>query len=504
MLRPHRHLARAAAVVAGVALVGGGLVTTNIALADHTVSLPGSNLEIDSDANLTVEHALPSIDWNTVNETRKNDTPSGGGDESFGNGAKENTAVPSVVDGGIPPNKSDLKSFGVFQEGSGGSGFLNLYWSRVQDPTGTTNMDFEFNKRQCTPGTADGDCTANGMTPKRSAGDLLVIYDLSNGGTSPTLSLREWTGSVWGPPMDLTSSSKATGSINTSAITAAQAGGADGIGAHSARTFGEAQIDLSEVFDPNTCQSFGSAYLKSRSSDSFTAALKDFVPPAAVNISNCGSVTIDKTGNNLNGGPLAGAGFTLYKDLGTIGGTRESAQIDTITDFTCTSDAQGDCDIADVPFGEYWLVETQVPTNYLPVADRHVSVTGTTPVHFDIENVRQTVTTSITTQQRWLPNHQATISASPGQGDLAGTVVFKLYEADSCTGTAAWTSPVIDVATGSGGALSRTVVTANTNHYVVDKSVAWKVEYTSSNQGQLDSQSQCDRSTVDIISNTTN
>ena len=77
------------------------------------------------------------------------------------------------------------------------------------------------------------------------------------------------------------------------------------------------------------CESFGSAYLKSRSSDSFTAALKDFVPPQAVNITNCGSVKINKKddlGNNLDG-----AGFTLYKDAGTIGGTREAGTIDTVT-----------------------------------------------------------------------------------------------------------------------------------------------------------------------------
>ena len=82
--------------------------------------------------------------------------------------------------------------------GTAGSGFLNMYWSRVQEPVGTTNMDFEFNHRQCTPGQtpADADCTANGLTPIRSSGDLLITYDLSQGGTKPTLSLREWTGSV--------------------------------------------------------------------------------------------------------------------------------------------------------------------------------------------------------------------------------------------------------------------------------------------------------------------
>src|SRR5687767_8072643 len=79
-----------------------------VAIASHDeVSLSGSNFEIDTDANLVTEDAAPSIDWDAVNEVRKQDTDSGAQDESFGQGTKEDTAVPSVVDGGIPPNKSD-------------------------------------------------------------------------------------------------------------------------------------------------------------------------------------------------------------------------------------------------------------------------------------------------------------------------------------------------------------------------------------------------------------
>ena len=84
---------------------------------------------------------------------------------------------------------------------------------------------------------------------------------------------------------------QAIGSINQVPITAANS---DGLGAMSARTFGEASFDLSQVFDPTVCESFGSAMLKSRSSDSFTSQLKDFIAPIPVNISNCGRVIIRK------------------------------------------------------------------------------------------------------------------------------------------------------------------------------------------------------------------
>ncbi len=236
-MRPRRTLAICAAVLLA------GSLTQTVAFASHSeVSLAGSNFEIDTDANLKVDDAAPSIDWASVNQGRRVDTDSGSTDESFGQGTKEDTASPVVVDGSIPPNKSDLKEFGVYQEGSGGTGFLNMYWTRVQDPSGTTNMDFEFNKRQCTQNAtpADTDCSANGITPIRSVDDLLVTYDLSRGGTVATISLREWTGTVWGPAEDLTDRTRRPGR-STRRRYRLRRGWA---GALSPRTFGEAQLDL--------------------------------------------------------------------------------------------------------------------------------------------------------------------------------------------------------------------------------------------------------------------
>lgn len=370
----YRRRGRAALIAAvSVALV----FTPAMAFASHPeVSLPGSNFEIDTDANIKVDDGGSSLDWANVSESRKADTASGATDESFGQGTKEDTAVPTIVDGSIPPNKSDLKFFGVYQEGATASGFLHMFWSRVQDPSGTTNMDFEFNKNRAAAG------QGNGVTPLRTAGDLLITYDLSRGGTQPILSLREWTGSAWGSETNLTASGKATGSINTSTI---PAGDADGLGAHDPRTFGEASIDLSAIFDPNTCESFGSAYLKSRASDSFTSALKDFVPPESITLSNCGSVKIVKK-DDL-GAALAGAEFTLYKDIAPVGGSRGAE--DTITTLKCTTAANGECTIVNVIQGEYWVVETVTPPNHDTAADQHATVTAESQVTLTFVNPRQ-------------------------------------------------------------------------------------------------------------------
>ena len=367
------HLAVAAAVVLAVSAA---LPMT--AYASHPeVSLTGSNFEIDTNANLKVDDPAPSIDWANVNDSRKADKATGAGDDSFGQGTKEDTAVPTVVDGSIPPNKSDLLNFGVYLERAGADRFLHMFWHRVQEPSGTTNMDFEFNQSETT--------SANGTTPVRTAGDLLVQYDLSQGGVNPVLFLSRWVTSgtaslvceasnslpCWGKKTNLTAAGDATGSINSTAIPAAEA---DGLGAISARTFGEASVDFNAIVGGTQCVAFGSAYLKSRSSDSFTAALKDFIAPLPTNISVCGSVKVLKTDDA--GTALNGAEFTLYVDNAPVGGTRGAE--DTATTLKCTTgegtDPDGECTIENVLQGEYWLVETVVPAGHNGVADQHVTV----------------------------------------------------------------------------------------------------------------------------------
>ena len=217
------------------------------------------------------------------------------------------------------------------------------------------------------------------MTPIRSTGDILVIYDLSQGGTHPTLSIRRWTaGGVWGPATLLADAVDAAGSINTSPILAADS---DGLGAQDPRTFGEAQLDLSVIFQGSTgCTSFGSAYLKSRSSDSFTAALKDFVPPVGISISNCGSVEITKTDDASPANPLAGAVFNAYKDDAPTGGTGPGAEDLDVSSGNCTTAVTtGKCTITGLLTGNYWIVETTTPTGYDTAAPKLVTVAvGTT------------------------------------------------------------------------------------------------------------------------------
>jgi hypothetical protein len=309
-----------------------------------------------------------------------------------------------------------------------------MYWTRVQDPTGTTNMDFEFNKRQCTPGLnpADPDCAANGLTPLRSQGDLLITYDLTNGGTQATMSFRTWNGTAtsgsWSGSTPFGTNS--IGTINTSRIplTGTSTTATDGLGDFlDPRTFGEAQIRLSSIFtDPNVCQSFGSVYLKSRSAAQFNSALKDFVPPKAVNISNCGSVHITKTDDATPGNPLEGAEFTAYTDAAPTTGQTEPGPEDDVVAGTCTTDDTGVCNIQSLLAGPYWIVETVTPTGFDTADPQHVVVTTNSEANLTFVDPAQKGAIQVTKTAKHAdsnspPNLAATFSVK--QGDtVKGTI----------------------------------------------------------------------------------
>ncbi len=351
-MKPFFHRATWAALAVGlVACEGSPTGADDEERAAHLLPLGGSLFEIESfggvgddGANLINDGghdtSVMTIDWVDVMEIRKQDTPSGQNDDSLGKGSKEDSYPPSVTDGSIPPNKSDLRFFGVHEEKVGNDSFLNLFWTRVEDPTGTTLMDFEFNQVQSSPASL-----------VRTGGDLLVVYKLSSGGDGDNgiidLVLHQWQTGVapwnqpceaandfpcWGQEQDLSGSGLAVGSINNVAIPGADA---DGLAAGldpfelSPRTFGEATIDLSAIFPEDSCFTLGQAWLKSRSSDTFTTALKDFIAPVPINISNCGKVIIRKETDPDGATDLFDFTSTVLVGSGGSGDTGDSGDTDT-------------------------------------------------------------------------------------------------------------------------------------------------------------------------------
>ena len=386
-----------------MAMVGVLALTALLLPTLASADLAASTFEIDADANLLVNTA-GDLDWAAVTEIRRPDLASGSGDDSFGNGSKEDTAVPSVIDGSIPPNKSDLKNFGVYLETTtGGDRFLHLFWHRVQDPSGTTNMDFEFNQSSTTSG--------NGVTPVRVQGDVLIQYDLANGGTNPLLFLSRWldaddtTGTCeasnkkpcWSTKVNLSAASLATGSINTTAISAPSS---DGLGAISPRTFGEATVDFDVLAGGvgNSCASFGSAYLKSRSSDAFSSALKDFIAPTVTDLDNCGKVIIRK--QTLPDGEPGSFAFTddiVTDPARTTGFSLEDDGVETIDDVVQGTYTVTEPDVA----GDGWDLSNLTCTNSATVAAGDVSVDlADGSVTFTIDNAADVVDCTFTNQAK--------------------------------------------------------------------------------------------------------
>jgi hypothetical protein len=115
--------------------------------------------------------------------------------------------------------------------------------------------------------------------------------------------------------------------------------------------------------------------------------------------------------------------------------------------------------------------------------------------------------TQVTTAQSFVPNDSATVSVASGGGNLAGSVDFQLFvDSTTCQGTPAYDSGAIDITTGSGTGLSRTVNSANSTAYNASHTFSWLVTYTSSNPSHQNSSSACDveHSSLSINNNNPN
>src|SRR5438132_6796275 len=253
-----------------------------------------------------------------------NDKPTGTTDNSL-SGHEQDLSVQAVC-GSIPNNKSDLTNFYVASQAVSGfaspkpvHSLLYLGWTRVTSG-GSADMDFEFNQAAQDANLALTTCPpGNGTTvaPNRTDGDLLVEYQF--GGNTIDIKLTKWitdngtegacatsqSAPCWSAETDLTAANEANGAINDSttadSFSCLSPNGKTVSGCVNNElsggslppdTFGEAAIDLSTVLGTGKCETLGSAYLKSRSSAVFTDALKDYIAPVAVDITNCVTPTV--------------------------------------------------------------------------------------------------------------------------------------------------------------------------------------------------------------------
>ena len=379
----------------GKMLVGAAVaaVVTGIAIP-VVANLSGSSFEID-DGNLVV-NTPGNQDWaNAPNRSLGVDPSQTNNDNSYKGGAKHDTACPEAEFGGIPPNKDDLTRLYVASDMVGSNVFLYMAWERFlnKESSASAHMGFEFNQSTTA-------CGGKSQNIQRTAGDILVLYDLEGGG-KPTFELLTWVTSgsasqckaanavpCWGNGQ-LLGTNVADGSINT---TVPITDPILGPGQTQPRTlgfkhmFGEAAINLTAagVFQPGVCRAFGRAQLGSRSSgNSFVSTQKDYVGPIPVDLQNCSRIVIKKE-TDPEEDPNAGTfGYT------TTGGLSPST-------FTLQDD--GTRTYADISPGSYTVTEDDPTPGYdLTGLSCEVSTGGTS-----------TATTSLTTRT-------ATIDLDPAE-----------------------------------------------------------------------------------------
>jgi hypothetical protein len=453
-----------------------GIVEPPAGSKKNTLPTGGANLKLDGSGSC--------VDWDSVADEKQPDGTTGSNDNSFGQGTAENDPVPTIVSDSIPPNKSDLLNFGVFEEHAATKTFVALYWARINSPSGTTNMDFELNQNSCDfsepqDTTAPGNiCSSNHVTPARISSDKLVIFNLSSGGTVVDILLRTWNGSAWVDEVQLNSTGDAIGSINYDALPNALDN--DGLGVLSALTFGEVIVDFQALLDSDeTCGSFGSVYLKSRSSDSFNAELKDFIAPKPVTLTNCAAISTQASGPVTVGQEItdtatlanvsSGAGgtitFTLYAPGDTNCSVALTSSVKNVSgpgDYTSSA-------YTTTQVGTYkWIASYSGDAGNSPIA-------GSCGDAGESSTVNQASPTVNTT-----PSAGGTIgvtltdSATLASGySPTGTILFKLFPPSdaSCTGSPAYTATV-NVATGN-GTYSTTSAASTTGSNVTNATGTW-------------------------------
>jgi hypothetical protein len=430
----------------------------NGSTASCTSSLSGSTFA-GGDGNLSASPSTyGTTDWqNVAGMSSGLDLASGSGDNAFGQGSKEDDPAVSVVTGSIPPNKSDLSRFYEASQNIAGQTFLYLAWER-SNVLGNANMDFEIDQ-QATP-TLTSSFTGS-VTLNRQPGDMLITYDFTNGGGTPVLGLNRWLVSAtspsvpgfatnvclsansfpcWGDHKTLNGASS-QGAVNNLGVVT------DPIAPNAPRslpasTFGEAAINLTEagVFGTNTCSTFATTFLKSRSSSSFTSEVKDFVAPVPTTISNCGEVKIvkhtDPAGIDQN-----------FSFSSTLAGSQISCTSPTSFTLNDKAAATSTLDCKNVPIGNYTVTETQAAGFALEslTCTTGGSQNATKPLQADIAVSANSVVTCTYVNQQQLGAIKITKTSVKASGTPLAGATFTVKNA---SGTAITGSPFT---TGSNG-----------------------------------------------------
>ncbi|MGZ6707116.1 MAG: hypothetical protein ACXVFN_09245, partial [Solirubrobacteraceae bacterium] len=383
--------------------------------APANAPLPGSCFEAyDGDQADSDLAAGPRLDWAGVKGTAgfaaAPDFTIGAQDSQFGPGGSELTPDSWTFDvGTLGSDKYNVFSAWNYREPVPTSDlYLGLSFTRESN-NGQTYLAFELNQKL--PGYRSATESTSNRTikvPTRSAGDLLITYDVDNNDLTPRLGVCVWAGDehtgTWtdGNGTDVGAScpevpaSVIQASMNASPITAA-ANALSGV-ALQAGQFGEAAINLPAALralshstvPTNPCVSFGYAWIHSRSSAAITSNQQDYILPSdPISVANCsvsGRKVDDLNGNGtVDGGETGLGGFTFFADYNDNGvkdsgepfdvsAPRDASDLRPAGTYTITSLNPGSYPIREVGQAG-WMCTAPSPCSY-PITMAGQAVTG--------------------------------------------------------------------------------------------------------------------------------
>jgi hypothetical protein len=324
-------------------------------------ALPGSSFQ-GADGNQAP--APPLVDWATLQLAgRVEHSPDPNAqDNAFKDGSKEDEPGNwDIVNeaGGVSPAKANILDAWSSVDEVGANTFLYLAFAR-EEGSGESFIAFELNR--------DSQLWNNGQAriPCRRDGDLLITFELNY--NDVTVSVRTWKTATTDPSTGCARTGSLSDAANVTANTDIQGAVNAGTIANSLpgslgptipnAQFGETAINLSRVLSSAlgaTCGVFTSFWMHSRSSDSESSSMQDYVAPHAIDARRCAAAGTKWLDNNANGvrdagdGPLSG--FRIYADLNGNG------RYDNGEPFAITDD-NGDYVIDDIKAsGTYTLRE---------------------------------------------------------------------------------------------------------------------------------------------------
>jgi len=374
---------------------------------------------------------------------------------------------------------------------------------------------------------------ASGFNGIHMNGDVLVISDFSNGGSVSTITVYTWDSSCLaaGKPsycgdtnLHLQETSDAANCVTAGPDDAfcGLVNPVNGVVAPWSYTdksgnstylqgeFLEAGINLSLL--PNIAnECFASFLAETRSSQSTTATLKDFV------LGNFGNCVATMTTQVSNGGPVTPG--TSVHDTATVNGNQPSkTPSGTVTFFLCGPIATGACDgttnvgtnigtgtlsgsggtaSADSPDvntgigldpGRYcFRAEWPGDANYTTPLTEYGGANGTNEC-FTVA----AVPSSTSSEQTWLPNDSATVTSTL---PLSGSLSFTLHQGGDCTGAILRPAETYTL-TGATSPVTRST-TNSTVSVTASGTVSWEVVFTSTDK-RVTGSSRCESTALTI------